>query len=109
MGVSTDAILFYGYAWTDEDAEYGWLFELPMSGGDSSVSIGMHCCDELALPYLAVDRSVVVVARGDSALIANPIPTWSNWPDEIALYLKEHGIEIKPGMELGWHLVSWWG
>lgn len=127
MGVSTDAILFYGFELTDEeggevcDLEYfltgeetedWWECIVKSRTGKSSsdwgVEFGCHCCEDAPLWYVCVEA--VGASRGETVEIK---------PDDLLCY--QHGdpkdIKLKAFCDAmsieykqpAWWLVSWWG
>jgi hypothetical protein len=104
MGVSSDAIVFYGYVWDVEDVQRkGNLKE-----GDS-VTWGWHCSDAAPMRYLAIEESEVTAWRGYPV----PLPSTATplqWEDVLNEELERHGVEPPEGEnQPGWWIVSWMG
>jgi hypothetical protein len=126
MSTSTDAMLFYGYVWTDEESP-PWSSD-DESGDDedeedryarragfgkglarAKCEIVHHCSDSCIMYGVAVKSTVTTAWRGspkkiDPAKMA-PKPEWA---DALRSYCEHMGIKTgnrKPA----WHLVSWWG
>ena len=132
MGVSTDAILAYGYDLEEDGvpedfAETGDLGEyLGKLAGLSEddwqgqralerecpVEIVSHCSADYPMYFLAINRNTdqnnvfrIRCSRGSVVEIDLPTPT----DDEIKNlhdFIEQHGFKVvgKPG----WHLMSWW-
>ena len=137
MGQSTDAILFYGYCWTDEgsppwrdedededeDDRYVRLagFDEEWTSGDDGYfkrkakvlakatgKIVRHCSGDCTMYGVAVKGTVMRAWRGDPQEID---PAKMNpkpeWAENLRVYCEHMGID--PGdQKPAWHLVSWW-
>jgi hypothetical protein len=104
MGVSTDAILCYGFRLTDvdgeeEDYEPEWLEELfgdidPISDLEKAtgLTIVSHCSSESTMMILAVKESVHEANRGDPIELGQAIASKNEWCEKIRLFCKVHEI-----------------
>lgn len=102
MGVSTDAILFYGYCWDEEpdfDLDYWYDFEGP-------VQRSTHCSAEHPIPYVTVAESRITASRGSPEEVKS-LAVKPEWKEQLDAFLKE--LSIKPPQpEPRWWLVSDW-
>jgi hypothetical protein len=132
MGVSTDAILFYGYCWDDEssspwasdddddiDDEERWeLWEeryARLKGCDPSTDpydfsrvspceTGSHCSDTCSMPYVAVRASVTIANRGYKQQVSS-LKVGRSWNKELVAFCKLMGIK-RGRRKAAWWLVS---
>lgn len=117
MGVSTDAILAWGYAhddeWSADDEDFWENVQRPVED-DFGVDIGDHCSDTCGMPYVAVTESLTKAWRGHPRSITSleVKPEWREALAKAMAFLKEKqpGLaELFDGKEPGWFLVSYWG
>lgn len=105
MGVSTDAVVFFGYCWDDE-------FELPETATElwkGDVLVGRHGSDGWTVPYVYVEASRVSAARGyPQNLTAAMFAVQLGWPEALDAFCADHNI-VPPQESPQWWLVSWWG
>jgi hypothetical protein len=108
MGVSTDAIVFYGYCWDDQSCGYDEEDDRGqvITGG---VEWGHHCSDASPMRYLAIEDSKVTAWRGyPKPLQGTSIPL--RWEDWLEAELERTGVEPPEGEnQPGWWIVSWYG
>lgn len=111
MGVSTDAIAFYGYHFDDDSKNSRKLEKIAneQSYADSQaqeIKIGMHCCDEATMWYLAGWE--LIASRGEPKRLKIPSKKERREMDiKIQAFLDQHQMTIKRKPKL-W-LASWWG
>lgn len=125
MGQSTDAILFYGYTWQDQesletiDGEEIDTYDLGESDLAKTHGVGVdsHCSCEYAIPFIHIAEAHVTAYRGDSqsidvsALADSPTDEWDKRLYEfiqdanINMAVSEHSEPVKGP---GWFLVSNW-
>ncbi len=116
MGTSTDAILFFGYVWDDDEVEipeevaetycYGNVEKYP-------VQVGHHCSGDYPMPYIFIAKTQIEAYRGSPKQV--PMLTLANktvaeekrWVKMLSDFCDEHDIEHPDNA--GWHLVSYWG
>jgi hypothetical protein len=123
MGVSSNAILFYGICIDDhtelherivEESTAGdegeptegtlaWLWHL--GDPDLRCVVDAHCSGEYPMFFIAAQGSVVTAWRGKpksiEALTVDP-----DWRSNLAAFCEKYGV---PWEEPGWWLVSYWG
>jgi len=107
MGVSTDALLFYGYCWTEEDSGPEWIEgeSVPTVRGIQFV-VDTHCSASCPMGYVAVKSSLTVSHRGYPSKIRE-LTTDPAWDAALAEVCKKLGIKVgnkKPA----WWLASDW-
>lgn len=104
MGVSNDAIVFYGYVWREEGGhKKGDL------GKADGVKWGWHCSDAAPMRYLAIEESEVTAWRGyPKSLPSTATPL--RWEDDLNEELERHGVEPPQGEnQPGWWIASYTG
>lgn len=127
MGVSTNAILAYGWADTEEDTAaiineetvpYKVLEECENKFG---VTVGVHCSDSCPMLYLADAKTLKRAYRGypkelsleDLIAFTNPEGADDKRLRDAIEFLNEHNPDecsrIKAPKSFGWFLVSYWG
>lgn len=128
MGTSTDAILFYGYAWNDEmsplwegdEDEYDWEERYArLHGRDPSVykeilellktepcKIGRHCSSDCRMPFVAIKSTEIRAWRGSPVKVDLP-QVDPMWNEQLLTFCQFMGIDVSK-MQPGWYLVSWW-
>jgi hypothetical protein len=127
MGVSTDAILFYGLT-IDDDSELHEQILSDRDGGEDGdpvpgtlawlwymgdevegCTIAAHCSREYPLFYIAVEASRIVAWRGRPMDVTSYIESLEAGPDWDAMlkaFCARFGV---PWEEPKWWLVSYWG
>lgn len=116
MGVSTNAILFYGYHLPNE-------IEIPDEANQATgdVIVGWHCSDEAPMPYIYWKSSEVIAFRGSPKELPSTLPYTIGTYQQIIDFAKKYGLP-EPGKpvdpndkwageasRIGWWLVSYWG
>lgn len=126
MGVSTDAILFYGFPLDDEDKQfedgYPWEREYKeicdfiaekygYKGDDNwgfadklKVIIGYHCCEEEEMYYIAIEESIIKANRGFPKEISN-LNIKPNWDKQLQEFYSKLKIKVDKSK---WWMVSNW-
>lgn len=111
MGVSTDALLFYGIAFDedipgeDNDAVY-YTFQ-KAQGKDAGFGYGYHCSDELPLLYICIENTHRCANRGypikilPKDLIVDP-----SWDSKLESWCSTLSL---PYTKPGWTMASYWG
>jgi hypothetical protein len=107
MGVSTDAILFYGWDYSGED-EVQLPYELyRRAWGLQSLGVELefHCCDPKPISF--VSAHTIRAYRGT----CKDVPDLNSFSTEemnarLMEFCEKLGIKYKAP---GWHLASWWG
>lgn len=113
MGVSTDAIVFYGYCW-DEEEDFIEEEEDDRNEKTPGVTWDEHGSDSSPIPCLYIEESYVC-AWPDSPkpLLSEAIsPGWDHesWDEKLNKELERRGIEKPEGEnQPGWWIASWWG
>lgn len=108
MGVSTDAVMFYGYAWKDEDEGHFPSYE-EEDDSIEGVSWGRHCCIEAPMAFLSISKSQVTAWRGSPRAITD-MSTPIGWRDQLDRELERLGIDPPSGEnQPGWWIASWRG
>jgi hypothetical protein len=116
MGQSTDAILFYGYTWQDEDEGnlLDWWYEEAWNK-ESPIEIGTHCSAEYEIPYMFVKESESTARRGypvqiDPDNVASMTSgKCSDWNKQLDQFIEDNDIDLTATEGPGWFLVSYWG
>lgn len=121
MGVSTDAILFYGFTFYDQDsgapegfehlegaAEDAWTFH-NWSTDSKYVEIDTHCSNGSPMYFVSVKKPGWVAWRGraveiDPAVMGDAAQRL--WDLQIKEFCEEHNI---PYQQPKWFLASYWG
>lgn len=119
MGQSTNAILFYGYCWSDEvdgdlTSEERW--EISEEGRkEFGVEIGTHCSCDCPMPYIFISESETTARRGFPQRIVMEHPHGQHkWDVQLHDFITKYGISLdKPEygdapQGPGWFLVSDW-
>ena len=121
MGVSTDAILFYGFTFYDQDAGAPEGFEhLEAADKDARmfhnwstdskhVEIGTHCSNGSPMHFVCVKEPGWVARRGYAVEVdpeAVSAMTRPLWDMQIKMFCEEHNI---PFQQPKWFLASYWG
>lgn len=116
MGVSTDAILAWGYAhneaWEpDDERRYD---DLRRGLAEMGVELGRHCSNTYEMPYVAVEASVKLAARGCPLAIRSleVRPKWREALKRAMAVLRVEEPELAAvfkGRRPGWFLASHWG
>lgn len=119
MGVSTDAILFYGIDFEERDnfterlksvlEEHDnyeeWANDRLEEVG-SPVRVGTHCSHEHEMVYLF--HTKFTAWRGSSTKLSqSQIEPDGHW--RLAIEHALEVLEMETTRPIGWHLVSWWG
>ncbi len=119
MGVSTNAIIFYGIDLDSEDPDIEDIVYDSEKGEyiDSEfVGIDMHCSCSYPMYYVYIKESQIVASRGypvilDKKPIMPDLPRvyakieWGEWNTLIEAFCKEHNLPYK---EPQWLLCSMW-
>jgi hypothetical protein len=132
MGVSTNAILFYGFlieedsdnqevitmedgGGTDRDNFWARKFNLPENDwetiyehqGEYPVRIGTHCSGDYPMYYIAIRASEIVANRGyPEELKAEDLVKKLEWDNQLREFCKIYGLT--PPEKFGWCLASYW-
>lgn len=123
MGVSTDAILFFGICIDDGSELHDRIVEESTAGDEGEPTKGTlawlndtgnakfgcivdaHCSHEYPMYFIAAQGSVITAWRGKpkgiEALTVHP-----DWRSNLAAFCEKYGV---PWEEPGWWLVSYWG
>lgn len=105
MGVSTNAILFYGYCWDDQIEEFDWdEWEDKLEG--LAVDVNTHCSGDYPIPYLAIGESRKVARRGYPEEVKS-LEVGLMWDATLTKAAEKLGIKM-PQPEPRWWLVSDW-
>ncbi len=125
MGVSTDAILFYGYNLPSEEPlpEAADEYYDGMENGKGEVSIGRHCHSEYPVYYIYWTESEITAARGYAKPVSPVAIVDTAMADlggvatsKIIEFAGKYGIQLpETGDEdyerssaIGWWLASYW-
>jgi hypothetical protein len=121
MGVSTDAILGYGWA-SDEEESGSFVYNdefyevVKFCEKEFGVEIGTHCSGEFPMIYVADAKSLKRAWRGSVVkLDADKLEPKAKADERLRLafaYLKEHlpeGELVETPKSFSWFLVSNWG
>lgn len=133
MGQSTDAYLFYGFCWDDEEELFEdgdeWFDTLARKRGfvgeyvpyeitkeiqaEFDVSMDTHCHSEYRMPLVYVKGTMLQAWRGTpkavpGGYLVNP-STWMGWDTKLRAFCDTLGITPPEGQEPQWWLVSYWG
>ncbi len=113
MGISSDAMMFYGFSATGANEEIAdtvldKYYDEFDCDADFKCEVGLHCCDGNAIPFLFVKDSWLIAYRGH----VTEIPTGHmavglDWDGQLIESCEKLGI--KPPDKFGWCLVSWMG
>lgn len=112
MGVSTNAILFYGVELeegeiTGEDLDEKGL-DFLWSGNESGIGWGTHCASEYPIYFIATKE--ITVSRGDCIDVDQDLLlVEGSWRQKIIDFCKEYDLPVAEGQEPGWRLCSYWG
>jgi hypothetical protein len=110
MGVSTDAILFYGYHLGEEETEVPEQ-AAEVYGPDEPVLVGHHCSAAYTMHYLYVQASQTRASRGYPKEITD-LGYQTGWDLRLTEFAKRFGLPLPSqdgASKPGWWLVSWWG
>ena len=105
MSVSTDGIVAYGYPLPDEELEYeGGLY------GITPVQLITHCSDGYPMYFVAIASSYISASRGyPKKLETFRMERDTTWDQMITAFAKEHYLPEPEPLQIGWHLMSYWG
>lgn len=133
MSTSTDAILFYGYVWDEEDKPSPWTTGVDddrdeedwktrygrLKGIDpedwraldaiaetSPCLVDTHCMATCPMAYVAVRASLTISCRGFPSEILS-LAVEPVWPEQLATFCQDLGIDVS-GKKAAWWLVSYW-
>lgn len=135
MGVTTNAVLFYGYCWQEEtnmpwtigddeppDVEEEWedryLLAIchgqpPKDYGDriklvkkSTCIVDSHCAGTCPMPFVAVRASVITAHRGDMKEVKS-LDVGKTWDDDLDKFCELMEISTE-GQKPRWWLVAYW-
>lgn len=118
MGISTDAVLFYGYH-LPEDVEIDEEIH-ELWGKEHKVLVGTHCSGEAPMYYVYIVESEQTARMGYPKQIhrelINSLLT-EVWNGYLLEFAAKHEIplpntevdEYSKTSEIGWWLVSYWG
>lgn len=132
MGQSTDAYLFYGYAWSEEHRLFGDPdydededeFDREWTASESGkeefgVEINSHCSGDYPIPLIHISESMTRAWRGDpkevdvAAIATAPLDEWNA---RLAAFVEKHGISLESTDKYdpapkgpGWFIASYWG
>jgi len=108
MGVSTNAIISYGYASTEDSDNCYDLVDKYENDGD--VEVGIHCHDECSMLYVGLRGTVTTASRGypEKNLDFNVRYTKKQL-DKLKKVAAEIGIEGDDLKEPSWFICSYWG
>lgn len=129
MGTSTDAILFYGFSFEDDDApewieegEETWEEKYAIAHGvnpenhkkawdianQSPCELNYHCYIDYPMYLIAIKKTKITANRGGPEEISEKhFKTEKSWDKEIRDFCKILGVT--PPEKFGWYLVSYWG
>lgn len=119
MGVSTDAVHFYGVP-IDADSEaheivHDWLNSDEIDGepkdwfkqrGINGVTVGYHCSDNYVMYYLAIAESEVTAYRGSPMRVGVDMGSTRGWDVRLRHALQAIGITVDKPFD--WWIASWW-
>ena len=121
MGVSTDAIVFYGLLVDDDSPAFEKLSHYeeteaeeqnPLGGivytghAIDGVTIVTHCSDGSPMFAVAIADSVVTAWRGHPRPLQPVLPSHAGSDAKLRAFCEKHGITWR---EPSWLLVSYWG
>jgi hypothetical protein len=104
MGVSTDAILFYG--WLIPEDEQPWEDEPPWDS-KSPCGVGYHCSNDYPMYYIHHQDLHIVARRGYPESLGGLPEITDEQVDQLYAFAKK--LDWTPDTPLSWHLVSMWG
>lgn len=109
MSASTDAYVFYGYCWEDEDVE----FDLDTAEGaetklaEFGVAWDSHCSVSCSIPLLFVEGTQTIAFRGYPKPLTS-LDVDPSWKGKLDAFLDSQGIEAPEGdNQPGWWTASW--
>lgn len=117
MGLSTDAILFYGFS-LEEDEQYEYEGEFDERDHDCYLGrlcdemwnkpihgcvLGTHCSCEYPIYYVAIQGTQTVAWRGYPKELGQSLVAEVGWKAKIKKFCKETGIKYRKPQ---WILVS---
>jgi hypothetical protein len=135
MGLSTDALLWWGYCWEDtedlvpddEDGDRGdweatYAAKMGLQQGEgedfgawyerksaavkaSGVVVDSHCSSEYPIPLIAISESKKRAWRG-SPVAVDSLAVDPSWPSKLAEFCRIMGITPPEGQEPRWWLAS---
>jgi len=128
MGVTTDAILFYGFELKDEDGEEVGDLDYFLTGSeeecnweelveektgktyqDWDVKFDCHCSDSYPIWYICINSAGKGAKRGYAVEITSAtlqVDKCQAWSARLKAFCDAMGIECHSS---AWLLVSWWG
>lgn len=106
MSASTDAYVFYGYCWKDEDVEFD-IETAEAAEAELGVSWDSHCSVSCSIPFLYVEGTRTVAFRGYPKPLTS-LETDPTWKGKLDAFLDSQGIEApEDGNQPGWWTASW--
>jgi hypothetical protein len=109
VSASTDAYVFFGYCWEDEDVE----FDLEAAEGAEAelakfgVSWDSHCSVSCPIPFLYVEGTKTTAWRGYPKPLTS-LEVDPAWQGRLAAFLESQGIDAPEGEnQPGWWTASW--
>lgn len=125
MGVSTDAVHFYGVPIDDGSAAHeiveAWYNSDEVDGEPEkwfkardlkNVTVGYHCSDGYVMYYIAIADSEVRAYRGSPMRVGTPVAPqhWDMYlrAGLLAIGLTSHSDGHYPSLPFDWYMASWW-
>jgi hypothetical protein len=111
MGMSTDAILFYGYVWEEEQYDEEPIIPeeaLDLYGSDEPVLAGFHCSSDYGMPYVYVQASHTRASRGYPKTVKS-LREREDWDAQLTAFVERFDISLTEAQGPDWYLVSYLG
>lgn len=106
MGQSTDAILFYGYVWDNDEAEMPEAAK-NLYGKDEPVLLSSHCSGDYPMPYVYMQSTEIRAWRGSPKPVVS-LDVQSDWNSKLTTFIERFEIDTSDAKGPGWFLVSMW-